>query len=161
MASTSGIDEEPQPLPRRRTSEWYHALGFDKPWGLHVATFYEKLTFGWGAPLLEKGSYGQITEEMADALPPPEDEAPLRAQQFADYYDQCQVYLCAQLASLCASFATHILLHRWPILKLRHCHAAGGLGFRQALVLEEQPICQDSSAFALAKDGAAWLLDIA
>lgn len=91
MVLTPGIDEESQSLPRRRTSEWYHALGFDRPWGLHAATFYQKLTFGWGAPLLEKGSYCQITEEMADALPPPQDEAPLRTQQFADYYDQCQV----------------------------------------------------------------------
>lgn len=98
MASTAGVDEESQPLPPRRTPEWYHALGFKNPWGLHAATFYEKLTFGWGAPLLDKGSYGQITEEMADALPPPEDEAPLRAQQFADCYDHCQVCICAQVA---------------------------------------------------------------
>ncbi len=42
---------------------------------------------------LLEGSYGQITEEMADCLPPPEDEAPLRAQQFADCYDQCQYVL--------------------------------------------------------------------
>ena len=46
-------------------------------------------------------------------------------------------------------------------MELRHYHVAGGLSFRQALVPEEQPICQDSSASALAKDGTAWLLDTA
>lgn len=93
-ASNAANNLEPQ-LPPRRSPEWYAALGFDKPFGLHTANFFEKLSFGWGAPLLEKGSYGQITEEMADCLPPSEDEAPLRAQQFADCYDQCQVRACA------------------------------------------------------------------
>ena len=91
MTSTPAIDEKYEGLPPRRSPEWYTAIGFEKPWGLQFASFYEKLSFGWGAPLLEKGSYGQVTEEMADALPPPEDEAPLRAQQFADCYDQGQV----------------------------------------------------------------------
>ena len=49
------------------------------------------MTFAWGAPLLHKGAHGQITEDMAECLPPPEDEAPLRARQFAESYDHCQV----------------------------------------------------------------------
>jgi hypothetical protein len=93
---TSGSREQ---LPPRRSPEWFTALGFEKPFGLHTANLYEKLSFDWGAPLLEKGSYGQITEEMADCLPPPEDEAPLRAQQFADCYDQCRVRACVWRAA--------------------------------------------------------------
>ena len=78
-------------LPPRRSPEWFAALGFDKPFGLQPANWYERMTFAWGAPLLDKGAYGQITEDMADCLPPPEDEAPLRARQFAESFDQCQV----------------------------------------------------------------------
>ena len=78
-------------LPPRRSPEWFAALGFEKPFGLQSANMWSKLSFDWGAPLLEMGTRGQIIEEMADCLPPPADEAPLRAQQFADCYDQCQV----------------------------------------------------------------------
>ena len=78
-------------LPPRRSPEWFAALGFSEPFGLHSASWWQKMTFGWGAPLLEKGALGQITEEMADCLPPPEDEAPVRARQFAESYDHCQV----------------------------------------------------------------------
>ncbi|DBA68013.1 TPA: hypothetical protein ACH3X2_014044 [Trebouxia sp. C0005] len=90
MTASKETNRSREQLPPRRSPEWFTALGFEKPFGLHTANLYEKLSFDWGAPLLEKGSYGQITEEMADCLPPPEDEAPLRAQQFADCYDQCR-----------------------------------------------------------------------
>lgn len=165
MTSTPDINGKSEGLPPRRSSEWYTAIGFEKPWGLKFASFYEKLSFGWGAPLLEKGSYGQITEEMADALPPPEDEAPLRAQQFADCYDRGQVRARVSSLSrryvLCASRTPTWFCLDWPTLSWHHQRAAGRLGFRQDLVLEEQPGCQDSTASALEKDGSAWLLDIA
>lgn len=92
MTASQGNNGGFEQLPPRRTPEWFAALGFDKSFGLHTANWWEKLSFGWGSPLLEKGSYGQIVEEMADCLPPPEDEAPLRANQFAECYDQCQVW---------------------------------------------------------------------
>lgn len=112
MTSTTRTHGDFERLPPRRSPEWYTAIGFGKPWGLQCATFYEKLSFGWGAPLLEKGSYGQITEEMADALPPPEDEAPLRAQQFANCYDQGQVRAC-----VCSLLHGHAVyrLHRLTV----------------------------------------------
>lgn len=82
---------EHESSPARRSPEWFAALGFDKPFGLQSANWYERMTFAWGAPLLHKGAHGQITEDMAECLPPPEDEAPLRARQFAESYDHCQV----------------------------------------------------------------------
>ena len=92
MANDDAAATSQDGLPPRRSPEWFAALGFKRPFGLESANLWEKLSFGWGAPLLEKGTRGQIIEEMADCLPPPGDEAPLRAQQFADCYDQCQVW---------------------------------------------------------------------
>lgn len=80
-------------LPPRRSSEWFAALHFPRPFGMASANLWQKTVFSWGAPLLDKGEQAQITEEMADCLPPPEDEAPIRTQQFAACYDSCQVCL--------------------------------------------------------------------
>ncbi len=164
MTASQGTHGDEQ-LPPRRTPEWFAALGFDKPFGLHTANMYERLSFGWGAPLLEKGSYGQITEDMADCLPPPEDEAPLRAQQFAECYDQCQVRVCPCLTILAN------LVHSLYISREYHAgnglwvgvdytaFAAGSCSLTQAMVSEEQPLCQDTAKSILAQDGSSWVLD--
>ena len=87
----SDTDPASSALPPRRSPEWFAALGFSKPFGLATANWYQKTVFSWGIPLIDKGAYGQITEDMADCLPPPEDEAPVRAQQFAASYARSQV----------------------------------------------------------------------
>lgn len=92
MPKRGSIAIDAEPLPPRRSPEWFAALGFRKPFGMKSANWWNRMTFGWGAPLLDTGTRGQIIEEMADCLPPPEDEAPLRAQQFASCHDQCQVW---------------------------------------------------------------------
>ena len=39
------------------------------------------------------------------------------------------------------------------------CDAAGTCSVGQALVLEEQPLCQNTAEPLLAQDGSSWLLD--
>lgn len=92
-------------LPARRSPEWFAALQFPKPFGMGSATLWQKTVFSWGDPLLVKGEYAQITEDMADSLPPPEDEAPVKAQQFAACYSSCRVRLLRDLfRCVCAAW---------------------------------------------------------
>lgn len=75
------------------SKEYYAARGFSKPVGKANATFLQKVTFNWAAPILQKGARNEITEDTAEAFVDEQNSAPHQARTFEEAYIRLKVWI--------------------------------------------------------------------